>query len=409
MNSLNIDLIIQNTINDIIDNIDKHQHNDNNSVTSSNTIDEISNTNIIDDLSDDITNYINSEVIYSDYTSNFDLIENNDENIFSIFLPNFDLIENNDEDDENIFSIFLPNFDLIENNDENDDIDSDLYLSDNNNSGSIFNIDELNNFITNQYFFDTIINNNIENIYNFNNNINIIITYNNYSFNLHDDNLPIIHDNDETKEWKCTECGIINRINDTCCNKPYLWKCNICDNKNESHLIKCEECSNIHTWTCDSCDNSNLITTHICTHCLNENNNLTKWTCCECNETNELLSRFRCSSCNEKRVCQCNECISNIMYIPYTLSDLLDSDIDYTELEDVEINNGLTENDLQKLEKIKWTNDNESSLCSICIQNYEINDELYILPCNKIHTFHIDCLNKWFKKNNTCPICRFLI
>jgi len=42
--------------------------------------------------------------------------------------------------------------------------------------------------------------------------------------------------------------------------------------------------------------------------------------------------------------------------------------------------------------------------CSICLENYKINDKIINLNCN--HKFHKDCLKLWIKKNNTCPQCR---
>jgi hypothetical protein len=39
--------------------------------------------------------------------------------------------------------------------------------------------------------------------------------------------------------------------------------------------------------------------------------------------------------------------------------------------------------------------------CSICLD--KLVNKL-IMPCG--HQFHTDCILDWFKKNNTCPICR---
>ena len=47
---------------------------------------------------------------------------------------------------------------------------------------------------------------------------------------------------------------------------------------------------------------------------------------------------------------------------------------------------------------------NESNNCSICLEDFKINDEYIKLNCN--HIFHYDCINKWFKHSNLCPICR---
>lgn len=40
--------------------------------------------------------------------------------------------------------------------------------------------------------------------------------------------------------------------------------------------------------------------------------------------------------------------------------------------------------------------------CSICFR--EMYHATTRLKCN--HTFHKKCVNKWFKKSHTCPICR---
>jgi len=41
--------------------------------------------------------------------------------------------------------------------------------------------------------------------------------------------------------------------------------------------------------------------------------------------------------------------------------------------------------------------------CAICLENTD--DNCYkSLCCNKI--FHFECLDKWFKIKNTCPLCR---
>ncbi|KAE8797109.1 RING-H2 finger protein ATL7-like [Hordeum vulgare] len=43
--------------------------------------------------------------------------------------------------------------------------------------------------------------------------------------------------------------------------------------------------------------------------------------------------------------------------------------------------------------------------CSVCLADYQPDERLQrIPPCG--HTFHIDCIDHWFSKNNTCPLCR---
>ena len=43
--------------------------------------------------------------------------------------------------------------------------------------------------------------------------------------------------------------------------------------------------------------------------------------------------------------------------------------------------------------------------CSICIDNYKYKQYKRILPECK-HTFHKKCIDNWFKKNSSCPVCR---
>ena len=45
-------------------------------------------------------------------------------------------------------------------------------------------------------------------------------------------------------------------------------------------------------------------------------------------------------------------------------------------------------------------------VCSICLENFIINDEVNKLSCN--HMFHKKCLDGWIHNNN-CPLCRNII
>ena len=40
--------------------------------------------------------------------------------------------------------------------------------------------------------------------------------------------------------------------------------------------------------------------------------------------------------------------------------------------------------------------------CCICLDNNK--KDLIILKCN--HIYHKDCIDKWFDKENSCPLCR---
>ena len=245
---------------------------------------------------------------------------------------------------------------------------------------------------------------------------NIIVPYSPlipYNFNTDEiSNLPIIHENDDTGQWLCNKCGLFNDVIEKCCDQEFTWKCNNCETDNGSHLIKCNECNEIRKWTCEICDYSeNTIISHTCRQCLTRDDDLIAWTCSECNQDREIKSRFICQHCHEPRECQCGHCITNMLFIPFMLNDLIDEndEIDFTELEDVEINNGLSEDQLNKLDKLEWNNEIKCDMCTVCIDNFKDKDLIYKLPCNHLHCFHVKCLNTWFEKCNTCPICRFKI
>ena len=59
-------------------------------------------------------------------------------------------------------------------------------------------------------------------------------------------------------------------------------------------------------------------------------------------------------------------------------------------------------------EKIKKNDNIVHENCLICIENYKCNELKRTLPKCK-HYFHKKCIDKWFKKNATCPICRDIL
>jgi len=48
----------------------------------------------------------------------------------------------------------------------------------------------------------------------------------------------------------------------------------------------------------------------------------------------------------------------------------------------------------------------DSSMCPICLNNYEPDDQLRVLPCSSNHHFHRDCIEQWLNTSATCPLCR---
>ncbi|CAD8185456.1 unnamed protein product [Paramecium octaurelia] len=44
--------------------------------------------------------------------------------------------------------------------------------------------------------------------------------------------------------------------------------------------------------------------------------------------------------------------------------------------------------------------------CCICRCPYELNEEVVVLKCSKLHHYHETCIMSWININNTCPFCR---
>ena len=47
---------------------------------------------------------------------------------------------------------------------------------------------------------------------------------------------------------------------------------------------------------------------------------------------------------------------------------------------------------------------NEGEPCAVCQDDCHKNEKVRHLPCG--HEFHLDCIDPWLNKNNTCPTCR---
>lgn len=43
--------------------------------------------------------------------------------------------------------------------------------------------------------------------------------------------------------------------------------------------------------------------------------------------------------------------------------------------------------------------------CAVCLSEFEENEKGRVLP-NCRHSFHVDCIDMWFRSHSTCPICR---
>ena len=85
-----------------------------------------------------------------------------------------------------------------------------------------------------------------------------------------------------------------------------------------------------------------------------------------------------------------------------------DLDGDFDDDDDDVINNGIEDSIIDTLPKSRIKDINklteDKKKCCICLENFKINDETINLPC--IHIFHSDCIKKWMKRQDICPICK---
>ena len=75
--------------------------------------------------------------------------------------------------------------------------------------------------------------------------------------------------------------------------------------------------------------------------------------------------------------------------------------------EDVKVT--VSNEDFDKLEEITITDinikDYKDKDCNICLEQYELNNNIKILPCK--HFFHKNCIKEWLcNEKINCPICR---
>ncbi|CAN6335524.1 unnamed protein product [Urochloa humidicola] len=69
-----------------------------------------------------------------------------------------------------------------------------------------------------------------------------------------------------------------------------------------------------------------------------------------------------------------------------------------------------------QLEKRRYANDGSLSgkndgdadaaaaRCAICIEDFEVGDDLIVMPC--AHGFHDGCIAEWLARSRLCPCCR---
>ena len=65
--------------------------------------------------------------------------------------------------------------------------------------------------------------------------------------------------------------------------------------------------------------------------------------------------------------------------------------------------NMLPETKIKNVDKLPQDKRN----CVICMEDFKENELIITIPC--YHIFHKNCIGEWFKKDNTCPICKFVL
>jgi hypothetical protein len=46
----------------------------------------------------------------------------------------------------------------------------------------------------------------------------------------------------------------------------------------------------------------------------------------------------------------------------------------------------------------------ENRVCSICLEDFTKDSQITITPCK--HEYHLSCMEQWYHRNQSCPVCR---
>ncbi|XP_075700506.1 uncharacterized protein LOC142664933 [Rhinoderma darwinii] len=59
---------------------------------------------------------------------------------------------------------------------------------------------------------------------------------------------------------------------------------------------------------------------------------------------------------------------------------------------------------IDRLPSRNFTENEDIQSCTICLEDYEIGEQVTVLPCS--HLFHLPCIAHWIPTNPRCPLCR---
>ncbi|CAD8062959.1 unnamed protein product [Paramecium primaurelia] len=75
----------------------------------------------------------------------------------------------------------------------------------------------------------------------------------------------------------------------------------------------------------------------------------------------------------------------------------------FNDVENEHQNVGATEDQIKNMKKQTHQGEQEKT-CYICQEDFRNGEQIAMMNCN--HGFHEDCIAKWLRMNNSCPVCR---
>ena len=138
----------------------------------------------------------------------------------------------------------------------------------------------------------------------------------------------------------------------------------------------------------------------LCDCCHENTPNMGYDICEDCYQT-RFLGRFKCIGCGDyvMNAYSCPTCNANIPPedADYTVV------IDWLESRKSKRRRSNLGDPIDKMLIRKAVENDTNGSCSICLQTFNISDDLATTPC--LHAYHKDCLIPWLSESDTCPVC----